>query len=161
MNARNRYLLISVLFWVVVDYTTAFNPDVQRWLDHMPLIWAFYAGYPIVFAHLIYDKRWDDRRIFYAMIVGAFIVEVVCSGNTLLYTFPIMVITIPVAGVIYTIVTFLPKWIVEGELERRGKTVAFLVSVYFIVCSTTSVKLVQGSWVEGKDCARPRSVCMI
>jgi hypothetical protein len=30
MNACNRYLLISVLFWVVVDYTTAFNPDMQR-----------------------------------------------------------------------------------------------------------------------------------
>jgi hypothetical protein len=106
MNACNRYLLISVLFWVVVDYTTAFNPDVQRWLDHMPLIWAFYIGYPLVFAHLIYDRSWDDRRIFCALIASAFFVEVICSGNTLLYTFSIMVIMIPLAGVIYTIVTF-------------------------------------------------------
>jgi hypothetical protein len=133
MNARNRYLLISVLFWVVVDYTTAFNPDLQRWLDHMPLIWAFYTGYPIVFAHLIYDRSWDDRRIFYAMIAGAFFVEIICSGNTLLYTFPIMMIIIPLAVIIYTIVTFLPKRITDGELRTRWKMVTFIISVYFMV----------------------------
>jgi hypothetical protein len=99
----------------------------------MPLIWAFYIGYPLVFAHLIYDRSWDDRRIFCALIAGAFFVVVICSGNTLLYIFPIMVIMIPLAGVIYTIVTFLPKWITDGELRTRWKTVTFLISVYFMV----------------------------
>ena len=51
-----KYLIAGVVMWVVVDFTTAFNPDFQRWLDHMPLIWAFYVGYPLVFAHLIYNR---------------------------------------------------------------------------------------------------------
>lgn len=89
MNTHNRYLLISIISWVVVDYTMAFNLDMQRWLDHMPLIWAFNTGYPLVFAHLIYDRSWDDKCIFCAMIAGAFFVEVICSGNALLYTFPL------------------------------------------------------------------------
>ena len=128
-----RYLLAGVVTWVVVDFTTAFNPDVQRWLEHMPLIWVFYVGYPLVFAHLIYNRRWSDRSIFLAMIAGGFFVEIVCSNNSLLYTYPIMLAMIPVALAIYGVVTFIPKWVVEGELKARWRTTAFLLAVYFIV----------------------------
>ena len=128
-----RYLLAGVVTWVVVDFTTAFNPDVQRWLDHMPLIWVFYVGYPLVFAHLIYNRRWSDRSIFLAMIAGGFFVEIVCSNNSLLYTYPIMLVMIPVALAIYGVVTFIPKWVVEGELKARWRTTALLLAVYFIV----------------------------
>jgi hypothetical protein len=128
-----RYLLAGVVTWVVVDFTTAFNPDVQRWLDHMPLIWAFYVGYPFVFAHLIYNRRWCDRSIFLAMIAGGFFVEIVCSNNSLLYTYPIMLVMIPVALAIYGVVTFIPKWVVEGELKARWRTAALLLAVYIIV----------------------------
>jgi len=128
-----RYLLAGVVTWVVVDYTTAFNPDVQRWLDHMPLIWAFYVGYPLVFARLIYNRRWSDRSIFLAMIAGGFFVEIVCSNNSLLYTYPIMLVMIPVALAIYGVVTFIPKWVVEGELKARWRTAALLLLVYIIV----------------------------
>lgn len=128
-----KYLLAGVVTWVVVDFTTAFNPDVQRWLDHMPLIWVFYVGYPLVFAHLIYNRRWSDRSIFLAMIAGGFFVEIVCSNNSLLYTYPIMLAMIPVALAIYGVVTFIPKWLVEGELKARWRTTAFLLAVYFIV----------------------------
>lgn len=128
-----RYLLAGVVTWVVVDFTTAFNPDVQRWLDHMPLIWVFYVGYPLVFAHLIYNRRWSDRSIFIAMIAGGFFVEIVCSNNSLLYTYPIMLAMIPVALAIYGVVTFIPKWLVEGELKARWRTTAFLLAVYIVV----------------------------
>ena len=128
-----KYLLAGVATWVIVDFTTAFNPDVQRWLDHMPLIWAFYIGYPLVFAHLIYNRRWSDRSIFLAMIAGGFFVEIVCSNNSLLYTYPIMLIMIPVALAIYGVVTFIPKWMVDGELKAKWRTVALLLAVYVVV----------------------------
>ena len=128
-----RYLYAGVVTWVVVDYTTAFNPDVQRWLDHMPLIWAFYIGYPLVFAHLIYNRRWSERSVFLAMIAGGFFVEIVCSNNSLLYTYPIMLIMIPVALAIYGVVTFVPKWVVDGELKARWRTAALLLAVYTVV----------------------------
>ncbi|HUS79460.1 MAG TPA: hypothetical protein VM050_12470 [Patescibacteria group bacterium] len=133
MDGFKRYLFTGILTWVIVDFTTAFNPDFQRWLEHMPLIWAFYIGYPLVFANLIYTRGWNDKRIFYAMIAGAFFVEIVCSGNALLYTFPIMVVMIPVAVAIYTIVTFLPKWITDGDLQGRRRTLAILGLVYLTV----------------------------
>ena len=67
------------------------------------------------------------------MIAGGFFVEIVCSNNSLLYTYPIMLAMIPVALAIYGVVTFIPKWVVEGELKARWRTTAFLLAVYFIV----------------------------
>jgi len=133
MDDFKKYLLLGILIWVVVDYTTAFNPDIQRWIDHMPLIWGFYIGYPLIFAQLIYRKRWDDRRLLLAMMVGAFTVEIVLSNNTLLYTYPLMVVMIPIAVAIYTIVTFLPKWVIDGTLKQRWKTLLIIGIVYFTV----------------------------
>ena len=133
MDDYKKYLLLGILTWVIVDFTTAFNPDVQRWIDHMPLIWGFYIGYPLVFAHLIYRKQWDGRKLFYAMLIGAFTVEIIFSNNSLLYTFPLMLIMNPIAVAIYTIVTYLPKWIVEGSLKQNRKTIIIIVITYLIV----------------------------
>ncbi len=129
----SKYVLTGTIAWVVVDFTTAFNPDVQRWIEHMPLVWVFYIGYPLLFAFLIYRRRWSDRRIALAMLVSAFVIEVFLSDNALLYTFPMMFVMIPVAVAIYCVVTFIPKWLVEGEIRERTKTTFLLVVVWIVV----------------------------
>ncbi|EMR73936.1 hypothetical protein MCGE09_00234 [Thaumarchaeota archaeon SCGC AB-539-E09] len=128
-----RYLLSGVSIWVIVDYTTAFNPDMARWVQHMPDIWLFYLGYPLIFAYLIYVRDWKDRRLFGAMLVLAFIIEVIFSNNSLLYTFPILLVMNPVAVAIYSLVTFIPKWFTENEITRNRKAVIILVVVWVIV----------------------------
>jgi len=133
MNSFLKYFIIGVFFWVVVDYTTAFNPDFQRWVAHMPEIWLFYTGYPLLFAYLIYKKQWNTRKIFYSMIIAAFIIEVILSNNTLLYTFPIMLIMIPIAVSIYSFITFTPKWIVEKKIIENRKKLIILVIVWATV----------------------------
>jgi len=133
MDDFSKYALTSMIAWVVVDFTTAFNPDIQRWIGHMPLIWAFYIGYPLLFAFLIYKRKWSDRKIASAMLVSAFIIEVVLSDNALLYTFPIMLAMNPIAVAIYSTVTFIPKWLVEGEIRSRTKTIFLLVAVWVVV----------------------------
>ena len=133
MDDFSKYTFTSMIAWVVVDFTTAFNPDVQRWIRHMPLIWAFYIGYPLLFAYLIYRRRWSDRKIAYAMLVSAFTIEVVLSDNALLYTFPMMLVMNPIAAAIYGVVTFIPKWLVEGEIRERKRTVLLLVAVWIAV----------------------------
>jgi len=67
------------------------------------------------------------------MMVGAFTVEIVLSNNTLLYTYPLMVVMIPIAIAIYKIVTFLPKWVIDGTLKQRWKTLLIIGIVYFTV----------------------------
>jgi hypothetical protein len=107
MNKFWQYVIIGVLFWVVVDYTTVFNPDFQNWVNHMPLIWLFYIGYPLIFAFLIYKKEWNSNRI--------------------------MLIMIPIAVCIYSFITFPPKWIVEGTLSENRKPLILLLIVWVIV----------------------------
>ena len=133
MDDFSKYALTGMIAWVVVDFTTAFNPDVQRWTRHMPLIWAFYIGYPLLFAYMIYRRRWSDRKIAYAMLVSAFVIEVILSNNTLLYTFPMMLVMNPIAAAIYGGVTFIPKWLVEGEIRERKKAAFLLVAVWIVV----------------------------
>jgi len=133
MDDFSKYVFTGTIAWVVVDFTTAFNPDVQRWIKHMPLIWVFYIGYPLLFAFLIYKRKWSERKIVSAMLVSAFIIEVVLSNNALLYTFPIMLIMNPIAVAIYSTVTFIPKWLVEGEIRKNTKMIFLLVAVWVVV----------------------------
>ena len=128
-----RYLLSGVSIWVLVDYTTAFNPDTTRWIQHLPDIWLFYIGYPLIFAYLIYVRRWSDRRLFGSMLVLAFVIEVVLSKNSLLYTFPMLLIMNPVAVGIYSLVTFVPKWFTDDEIARNRNSVVILVVVWVVV----------------------------
>lgn len=133
MNDFSKYFILGMLFWVVVDYSTAFNPNFQVWLNYMPEIWLFYIGYPLVFAYLIYKKMWDKDRIFYSMLIAAFVVEVVLSHNALLYTFPIMLVMIPIAVCIYGFITFVPKWIVENRVIENKKTTILFTLVWIVV----------------------------
>jgi hypothetical protein len=116
-----------------VDYTTAFNPDTARWIQHMPDIWVFYVGYPLIFAYLIYVRNWNNKQLFSSMLVLAFIIEVILTKNSLLYTFPILLIMNPIAVTIYSLVTFMPKWFTENEITRNRNAVAILVVVWIIV----------------------------
>lgn len=133
MSRFTKYLLIGTLFWVVVDYTTAFNPDFERWIGHMPLIWFFYIGVPAFFAYLIYRRNWRGRQLLGAMLFVAIFLEVVLFKNALLYTFPILMIMIPVAFAIYGFITYVPFWIVEGTISRNRNWVILLTIVWLIV----------------------------
>lgn len=137
MKEFARYFLTGMTFWVVVDWTTAFNPNFERWLSYMPEIWLFYVGYPLIFAFLIYRRKWCDWGVFLAMLVGAFIVEVVLIGNRLLYTFPIMLIGIPAAISIYSLLTFAPKWIVENRTRQNKRKLIPMIIVWILVSIST------------------------
>jgi len=140
-----KYLLSGVSIWVLVDYTTAFNPDTARWVQHMPDIWLFYIGYPLIFAYLIYVRNLSNRQLFGSMLVLGFVIEVILSNNSLLYTFPIMLIMNPVAVAIYSLVTFVPKWFTVNEITRNRNAVIFLVVVWLIVSLLNYVTNVNSS----------------
>ena len=133
MRSFLKYFLSGVFIWVLVDYTTAFNPDTARWIQHMPDIWLFYLGYPLIFAYLIYRRNWNNKQIFGSMLALAFIIEVILSNNGLLYTFPILLIMNPIAVAIYSLITFIPKWFTENEITKNRNAVVILVAIWIIV----------------------------
>lgn len=132
-----KYFIIAVFFWVVVDYTTAFNPDLQRWLAHMPVIWLFYLGYPLLFAWLIYRRKWQGKKLFLAMLAGIFIVEIIFSGNIRLFAFPDMFLFIPAALAIYSFITYTPKWIVENQISQNKKKIILMTIIWILISLVT------------------------
>lgn len=128
-----KYCILGASFWVAVDYTTAFNPDFQAWVSHMPLIWVFYLGSPLLFAYLIYQKKWDDRKLLLPLILVLFIVEILFSFNVLLFTFPIMLVMVPIAIGIYGFITYVPRWIVDKTLKKHSVFTVIMFAVWAIV----------------------------
>jgi hypothetical protein len=137
MSKVLKYFIIGVIFWLIVDWTTAFQPDLQRWLTYWPEIWVFYLGFPFIFAFLIYKRMWSNRGIFTATLAEVFIVEIVFTHNALLYTFPIMVLALPVGIILYSLLVFVPKWIVDKELRRNKWKLTLMVAVWVLVSLAT------------------------
>jgi hypothetical protein len=139
MSKFLKYFIMGVMFWLLVDWTTAFQPDLQRWLSYWPQIWVFYLGFPLIFACLIYRRMWSNRMIFVATLIEVFIVEIVFTHNALLYTFPIMVLALPVGIILYSFLVFVPKWIVDGELRRNKGKLTLMVVIWVFVSLATYV----------------------
>ncbi len=128
-----KYIFLTVIFHIVIDFSGAFSPYIEQWTG-MPIIWySVYLLYTPIFAYLFYIKKWKEKNVFIFMIIFTYILEITLFGNVMLYAFPGMLIMIPVAIGIYSGITFVPKWIVEGEILKNKKKVIAAVSMCIIV----------------------------
>ncbi len=139
-----KYFLVGSAFWFGVDFSTAFAPNVSRWVSYMPTILVFYFGAPLALAYLIYRRRWSDRRLVAPMLAVLFIVEVVFSHNALLYTFPLFFVFIPVAVALYAFLTFVPRWIVDGRLADHRRTTALLAVIWIVIAALSTGSRIAG-----------------
>ena len=127
-----RYLVLAVLAWVIVDFTTTaaiLNPR-DYYSRYMPTLLIFYLGYPLVFCALRYRFKLGAMGMFLAMIAGIVVVEIVCTHNILLFTAPICLVAIPISLAHYGMVTFMPLWIAEGTVGRNRKWAAGTLAVW-------------------------------
>ena len=139
MGKLLKYFLLGVLFWFVVDFTTteAIRNPCHYYSTFMPALLIFYIGYPLVFALLIYKFKLNNKLLFIATLIGIIIVEILFVRNTLLYTFPIMILTIPIAISIYSLITFVPKWIVDKEMKNNKWKLILMLIIYILVSLAT------------------------
>jgi hypothetical protein len=130
-----QYFLLGFVFWIIVDFTTteAIRNPIHYYSTYMPALLLFYVGYPLVFSVLIHKFKIRDAWIFIATLIAAFIVEIIFTHNSLLYTFPIMFIAIPAAVGIYSLLTFLPKWIIEGKIKENKWRLIIIIIVWVFV----------------------------
>ena len=130
-----KYFLLSVLVWFIVDFTTTEAiANLGYYAKYMPAILIFYIGYPVIFTLLIYKFKLKTKGLFIAMLIGIILVEIVFSGNTLFFAFPLFLLIIPLALAYYAMVTFVPLWITEKRLKKNKKWF-IIVLVLFIIGS--------------------------
>jgi len=134
-----KYFIISVIFWIVVDFTTVYFPDYQIWESNMPGVWVVYLGYPLIFSMVFY--KWHLKAIIPIIMMLLFLVliEVIVVNNPLLLTFPDLLIGIPIAYAIYMLVTYVPKYIVDGEFMRHKYEISTYIVVLLVAWLFTAI----------------------
>jgi len=118
------YIAFCFLLWVFVDLGTAGGFRLSYFSDHGPLLLAFYLGYPLIFAFLIFRLHWSGWRLLLATAVAIVVIEGVFTRNPWLVSFPLMLFGVPLAMCVYAPLTYFPLWIVRGEMGRhRGMAI--------------------------------------
>jgi len=132
------YILCGFILWVIIDQGTAGGFRLSYFRDHGPLLLAFYLGFPIAFAYLIFRRHWAGWKLFLATAVAIILVEGVLTRNPLILSFPQMLVGIPLAICVYAPLTYFPLWIVNGEMGKHTAVVAFLSVVVLAVMFLTT-----------------------
>ena len=140
MKTPTKYFLLAVLFWFVVDFTTtyAIKSPSTYYATYMPALLIFYIGSPLVFTALIYKFKLSNKALLIATLINIIIVEILFTGNTLFFTFPLALIIIPVSISIYALLTFLPKWIVEKNIKNNKWKIITMLTIYILVSLATA-----------------------
>lgn len=133
-----QYSLLGVFLWVVVDFGTAGGFRLSYFEKYGPPLLFFYIGYPLLFSCLIFKLHWDERRLFWATLAAIFIVEVLFTKNPLVMTFPILLLGIPLAVLVYAPLTYFPLWIVRKEIVRHRLLIIGLIVVELVIMALTT-----------------------
>ena len=131
-----KYVLLGFLSWFLVDWATAGGCRLSYF--KVPFIGHFlrliiFLGSPLFLAYLIFDRQYNNKELFLAMLVNLVVVEILITRNSLLYTFPGCMVFIPVAVAIYSLVVFLPLWIIKKKVQKNRGMIFFLSLVLIIV----------------------------
>lgn len=114
------YVTFAFLAWLLAEYVTVWaERGIAEWFSFMPFIFAFYIGYSLLFAFLIYKLKWSNKNLFAATVAVGFALELMFFQNTGLLELPTALIYIPALIIIYCFLTFTPKKAVSLVLPRQ------------------------------------------
>lgn len=139
MHKQLKYVIFGVIFWFLVDFTTTNavrNPGFY-YSTYMPALLLFYIGYPLIFSFLIYRFDFEGKPLFITTLIAAFFLEAVVFQNSLLYTFPMMLIGVPAAIFLYSFITYGPKWITNKEIKNKKWKLIVLILIYVFISLAT------------------------
>lgn len=125
------YIILSFLFWVVVEFLTAWNYRIKEWINYMPWIFVEYLFIILIFWFFIFNRKWNEKKVFFVMIVLMYLFEFLWQNplllNILLFI-PISLLLISIWGFLI----FVPLWIVKKEFIKQYKKYKFKVIFYFL-----------------------------
>ncbi len=133
-----QYFFLGFLLWVLVDFGTAGGFRIAYFEKYGPTLLLFYIGYPLVFSVLIFKLQWQERRLFLATLAAIFVVEVLFTRNPWVMTFPLLLLGIPLAILVYAPLTYFPLWLVRKETGKHKALIIGLLIVELIVMSLTT-----------------------
>lgn len=122
------YVIISLLFWLIVEYITVWHSKFNEWLHILPLASIQYLIIIFIFSYFIFRKKWREKRVFIAMLVVMYFFEIALWQNSLALTSYGSLLLISIWG----FVTFIPLWIINKSL-REHKWQVIYYSLWILV----------------------------
>ena len=117
------YVAFGFLAWVLAEYVTVWaQRGLAEWASYMPFILAFYIFVPLLFGFLIYKYKWSKLQLFVATMVIGFALEIVFFQNYALVQLPTATYYIPALVIVYSFLTFAPKFAVSKLMARFPKS---------------------------------------
>jgi len=121
------YIVLSVLFWIGVEYITVWHSQLENWLSLMPYILIEYLTIILLFYYLFFVRKLAEKKIFIIMVIVMYVFELLWK-NVLLCN---IVWAVPASFLLISIwgfLTFIPFWIVNQSLkERKVQVIYFLL----------------------------------
>lgn len=129
-----KYFLLGILFFVIVDFLTtrALVHPAEYYSAFMPLLLVFYIGYPLIFSILITKFKLKTKGLFIGSIIGMLVLEILFFQNQLFFQFPMVFLALLFGISCYSLITIVPKWIVDKELSKRKKWVIIMLVLLII-----------------------------
>ncbi len=122
-----QYIILSFIFWVIVEYITVWHARLAEWISYMPFILFLYLGIILIFYFFI-KKDWSEKRLFIVMLIVMYVFEIFIWSNPLLFN---IFLFIPVSLLLISIwgcLTFIPLWIVNRTLkEHKWQVICYLL----------------------------------
>jgi hypothetical protein len=129
-----KYLILFAVTYFIIDFITAFNWDAISWLSaYIKILFLPIILPGLFFYYVIYQRQWEDWKIFTAMMVYALFIEAVVLKNPLIFTFPSMLWGIPLAADFYGLIVFLPKWIVDKQVKKHKILIAVMTAIFVLI----------------------------
>lgn len=122
------YIIISLIFWLIVEYITVWHSKFKEWLHVLPLGSIQYLIIIFIFYHFIFRKKWNEKKVFITMLVVMYFFEIVLWQNSLALNVFGSLLLISIWGFL----TFIPFWIVNKSL-REHKWQAIYYSLWILV----------------------------
>jgi len=113
-----QYVLLSVSFWIGIEYITVWHDRVDEWISFMPWILIQYGFITLIFYYSLFRKEWSEKRVFTIMIVVMYIFEILWQNFLLADIF----LFIPGSGILISIwgfLTFIPFWLLEHSIKEH------------------------------------------
>ena len=117
------YVVISFALWIFVEYLTVWHSKLAEWVSLMPYVLIQYLVIVLIFSYFIFRRRWSERRIFLLMLVVMYVLEFLWANPLLLNPLTFIPASLLLTS-IWGFLTFVPLWLVRGEVRRHKLPVA-------------------------------------
>lgn len=124
LTKGSRYIAISFILWIIVEYITVWHSSFGEWMRYMPWVLFQYLFIILLFWFFLFVRRRNEKGVFIVMVLVMYIFEFLWQ-NILLFNIrwfiPVSIFLIQVWGFL----AFIPFWIVDKSIKKHKELMVF------------------------------------